>query len=409
MSNASDIYQNPQLARWLDSMEGVPDWPEPQETAAERAGRTTVQHRANQVFGWIGALCPGFALALALAFAGLRGANWLGTSVLGFAHSPISAIMVALLLGLAIRNAIGLPAVYEHGLKFCLRAVLRLGIMLLGLRLSLNEVGEIGRDGLPIILGCIATALVVVTWINRALGLPRRLGSLIAVGTSICGVSAIVATGPAIDAEEDEVSYAVACVTLFGLLALFTYPFLAHAIFGDDVRKVGLFLGTAIHDTAQVAGAGLMYRQQYRAPEALDTATVVKLTRNLCMAGVIPLMAALYHRASGPDARGARPRWHQVVPLFVLGFVALAAVRSLGDVGSRPFGLLTETSWKRLRGDADAVSTWCLTIAMAGVGLGTGLAKLRGLGWKPFCVGLAAAALVGGVSTGLIFLLADRL
>src|SRR5262249_4818219 len=157
-----------------------------------------------------------FALALALAFAGLRGANWLGTSVLGFAHSPISAIMVALLLGLAIRNAIGLPAIYEHGLKFCLRAVLRLGIMLLGLRLSLAAVGEIGLVGLPIILGCIATALVMVTRINRALGLPRRLGSLIAVGTSICGVSAIVATGPAIDAEEDEVSYAVACVTLFG-------------------------------------------------------------------------------------------------------------------------------------------------------------------------------------------------
>src|SRR5689334_6990702 len=86
MSNASDIYQNPQLARWLDSMEGVPDWPEPEETPAERAGRTTVQNRAHQVFGWLGTLLPGFGLALALAFAGLRGATWLGTSVLGFDH-----------------------------------------------------------------------------------------------------------------------------------------------------------------------------------------------------------------------------------------------------------------------------------------------------------------------------------
>ena len=145
----------------------------------------------------------------------------MGTSLLGFSHSPISPIMVALLLGLAIRNAIGLPAVYEGGLKFCLRHVLRLGIMLLGLRLSLAAVGQIGLVGLPIIVGCIATALILVTWINHALGLPRRLGSLIAVGTSICGVSAIVATGPVVDAEEDEVSYAVACVTLFGLLALF--------------------------------------------------------------------------------------------------------------------------------------------------------------------------------------------
>ena len=160
---------------------------------------------------------------------------------------------------------------YEGGLKFCLRQVLRPGIMLLGLRLSLAAVGQIGLVGLPVIVGCIAVG--ARRWSpgsTRALGLPRRLGSLIAVGTSICGVSAIVATGPVIDAEEDEVSYAVACVTLFGLLALFSYPFLAHGLFRGDARLAGLFLGTAIHDTAQVAGAGLMYRQQYGAPEALN-------------------------------------------------------------------------------------------------------------------------------------------
>jgi uncharacterized integral membrane protein (TIGR00698 family) len=313
--------------------------------------------------------------------------------------------MVALLLGLAIRNAVGLPAVYEKGLKFCLRHVLRLGIMLLGLRLSLAAVGKIGMEGLPIIVGCIAAALVLVTWINRALGLPRRLGSLIAVGTSICGVSAIVATGPVVDAEEDEVSYAVACVTLFGLLALFCYPFLAHALFRGDARMAGLFLGTAIHDTAQVAGAGLMYRQQYGAPEALETAAVVKLVRNLFMAGVIPLMALLY-RGGDPDlSRSARPKWHQVVPLFVLGFLALAAVRSLGDLGARPFFVLAPDRWKQFLDGADLTSGWCLATAMAGVGLGTGLTKLRVLGWRPLCVGLAAAALVGGVSFGLITLL----
>ncbi len=404
-TGASDIYHDPQLARWLGSMEGLPDFPEAVETPAERAGRTTLQNQFHQVFGWVGALLPGFVLAAVLAFVGLRGADWLGRSVLGFTHSPISAILVALMLGLVIRNAIGLPAVYEGGLKFCLRYVLRTGIMLLGLRLSLVAVGEIGLVALPIILCCIATALVVVTWINRALGLPRRLGTLIAVGTSICGVSAIVATGPVIEAEEDEVSYAVACVTLFGMLALFVYPFLAHRLFAGDARMAGMFLGTAIHDTAQVAGAGLMYRQQYHAPVALDTAAVVKLVRNVCMAGVIPLMALLYRRNDGESGRGTRPRWHQVVPPFVLGFVALAAVRSLGDLGTRPFQLVDRATWKGVLGDADTLSGWCLATAMAGVGLGTGLAKLRGLGWRPLCVGLAAAALVGGVSTALITLL----
>jgi uncharacterized integral membrane protein (TIGR00698 family) len=406
----SDIYLDPQLARWLGSMEGVPEWPEPSEASVERTSRTTLQNQLHQIFAWLGMLCPGVALAMGLAFIGLRGAHWLGTSLLKSAHHPISPIMVALLLGLAIRNAIGLPAVYEGGLKFCLRHVLRFGIMLLGLRLSLAAVGQIGAVALPIIVGCIATALVLVSWINHALGLPRRLGSLIAVGTSICGVSAIVATAPVVEAEEDEVSYAVACVTLFGMLALFSYPFLAHWLFGGDIRMTGLFLGTAIHDTAQVAGAGLIYRQRYQVPEVLDTATVVKLVRNLFMAGVIPLMAMLYHRRGRGAAAASNtpPNWHQVVPLFVIGFLAMAAIRSLGDLGARPFLVLDRGAWRGFLAGADITSGWCLATAMAGVGLGTGLAKLRVLGWRPLCVGLAASALVGSAGFGLITLLVHR-
>jgi uncharacterized integral membrane protein (TIGR00698 family) len=401
----ADVYSNPQLARFLDSMEGVPDWPQPAETAVERAMRTSWQNEANQVFGWVGALSPGLALATLLSIAGVRASHWVGTTLLGFEHSPISAIMIALVLGLLIRNVVGLPAVYESGLRVCLRHILRFGIMLLGLRLSLPAVAQIGLVALPVIVGCIATALLLVTWITRALGLPRRLGSLIAVGTSICGVSAIVATAPVIEAEDDEVSYAVACVTLFGMLALFSYPWVAYGIFHGNPRLAGLFLGTSIHDTAQVTGAGLIYQQQFRAPEALNTAAVVKLVRNLFMAAVIPLMALLYHRGGGASTRKARPQWHQVVPLFVLGFLAMAAVRSLGDLGSRPLLVLDTARWKSLLGNADTLSSWCLTIAMASVGLGTGLAKLKGLGLKPFCVGLAAAGLTGAASVGLIKLL----
>jgi uncharacterized membrane protein YadS len=186
---------------------------------------------------------------------------------------------------------------------------------------------------------------------------------------------------------------------------LFLYPWIAHFVFQGDPRRVGLFLGTSIHDTAQVAGASLIYQQQFHAPEALNTATVVKLVRNLFMAGVIPLMALLYHRGTDPSARAARPKWHQVVPLFVMGFLALAALRTVGDLGPKPFWLLDPSSWKTVLAQADLVSTWCLTIAMASVGLGTGLAKLRGLGLKPFCVGLAAAALTGAASVAFIKLL----
>ncbi|HEY1381237.1 MAG TPA: putative sulfate exporter family transporter [Gemmataceae bacterium] len=399
----------------LDSMEGVPEWPSPAESKAERTGRGPLAARLHDRFAALGPLLPGVCLALGLAALGGWVAGWLGTSVLGFAKSPISEITVAVILGLVLRNAIGLPAVYEKGLRLCGKEVLRFGIVLIGLRLSLPEVGKLGLAALPVIVGCIAVALVAVTWINRALGLPRRLGSLIAVGTSICGVSAIAATAPVIDAEEDEVSYSVACITLFGLLALFCYPKLANTMFGDDhPERAGLFLGTAIHDTSQVAGAGLMYQEQFTAPKALAAATVTKLTRNVCMAAVIPLVGFLYHRRGEghggvPAERVGRLRLAQAVPLFVVGFVLAAAVASVADVGERPFGVLSKAGWKGFKDTALTASQWCLTVAMAAVGLGTGLSRIRRLGWKSFAVGLAAAVIVGGVSAALITVLGPYL
>src|SRR5947207_2712828 len=159
----------------LDSMEGVPEWPQPAESKAERAGRGPLAARLHDRFAALGPLLPGVCLALGLAAVGGWIAGWLGTSVLGFAKSPVSEITVAVLLGLVLRNAIGLPAVYEKGLRLCGKEVLRFGIILLGLRLSLAAVGQLGLAALPVIVGCIAVALVAVTWINRALGLPRRL------------------------------------------------------------------------------------------------------------------------------------------------------------------------------------------------------------------------------------------
>src|SRR5690606_30102445 len=163
---------------------------------------------------------------------------------------------------------------------------------------------------------------------TRLLGLPRRLGTLIAVGTSICGITAIVATAPVIDADEDETSYAVATIALFGMVALFAYPFLAHALFGD-ASAAGMFLGTAIHDTPRAAGAGPAYEQQCGSRAALATAVVTKLARNLCMIGVIPLMGMLYQRRGGADSEaGNAPfAFGRLVPVFILGFLAMTVLR----------------------------------------------------------------------------------
>ncbi|NIV40267.1 MAG: putative sulfate exporter family transporter, partial [Anaerolineae bacterium] len=145
--------------------------------------------------------------------------------------------------------------------------------------------------GIPIVIVCFLSSLLITTRIGRWLELPERLTALIAVGTSICGVSAIVATGPSIHADDEEVAYAVAVITVFGLAATISYPYIAHAVFSGDALQAGLFLGTAVHDTSQVVGAAKVYVDAFSAPLALDVATVTKLVRNLLMALAIPYLA----------------------------------------------------------------------------------------------------------------------
>ncbi len=326
--------------------------------------------------------------------------------MLGFEKSPISAILLAILLGLVIRNTLGVPDVYESGLRFCVKKILRIGIALLGIRLSLLAAGKIGLVALPVVLACIIAAMILVRWLTRWFGLPPRLGSLIGVGTAICGVSAIVATAPSIDAEDDEISYAVATVTLFGMVALFVYPFLAPWMFDNDMTMTGLFLGTAIHDTSQVAGAGLMVQQQMDAPDALNTAVITKLVRNVCMVWVIPLMAILHHRAAPGGATGGEgsarrdtPKWTSMVPLFVLGFVGMTIVRTAGDM------IFDGDTWPTLVAQITSAANVCLMLAMAAVGLGTSIKRIINLGYKPFALGLCAALLVGVVSYVLVSLL----
>jgi uncharacterized integral membrane protein (TIGR00698 family) len=234
----------------------------------------------------------GFLLALVLAAAGELLASSLAPA-LGLQPGSISGIMMAILLGILVNNLFTLPAAVRPGIRFSVVRVLRLGIVLLGIRLSIVEAGAIGLNSMPIIVGTVLAALAIVTYVSRRVGLGDRLGTLIAVGTSICGASAIVATAPAIGARDDETAYAVACITLFGVAAMLVYPFTAHWLFGMDSFRSGMFIGTAVHETAQVAGAGLVYQQYFGDQAVLDVATVTKLVRNLSMLLVIPLMAVV--------------------------------------------------------------------------------------------------------------------
>ena len=354
------------------------------------------------------ALLPGIAAAVIVMVAGFWLADIIGRAILTAqgltaTSSPVSGVPVAIVLGLVLRNVLPLPAVLNPGLKFCVTTVLRLGIVLVGIRLSAFDIARLGLGGLPVVLAAVATGLIFVTWFNRWLGLPPRLGTLIAAGTSICGVTAIVSTAPAIEADEREVAYAVANVVAFGLFGMLAYPYLAHLLL-ERSETVGLFLGTAIHDTSQVVGAALTYRQMYADDVVLRVATVTKLTRNLCLAGVIPLLTWMHFRElRGSPGGRQQPNWKTLLPAFILGFVAMAVVRTFGDLmlqsGRQAYGVWDAAAWTHLTnlvGDFWAGRV-LLGTAMAAVGLNTSFSVFKGVGVKPFAVGFAGALVVGAV------------
>ncbi|MEZ5420948.1 MAG: putative sulfate exporter family transporter [Vicinamibacterales bacterium] len=356
----------------------------------------------TSVLAWL----PGAAAAVAVMLAGFSLADLLGHWMLSArgltGASPISGVPVAIVLGLGLRNLLPLPPALGPGLKFCTTTLLRLGIVLVGIKLSVVEMARLGVAGVPVVLVAITTGLLFVTWFNRVLGLPPRLGTLIAAGTSICGVTAIVSTAPAIDADEREVAYAVANVVAFGLFGMLAYPYLAHALLPGSAA-IGLFLGTAVHDTSQVVGAALTYRQIYADDAVLRVATVTKLTRNLFLAAVFPLLTWLHaRRRPTGDGAGAAVSWRALVPAFVLGFVGMAVVRSLADAmlgrGGLALGVWDAGGWRAVTsfiGDT-AGARWLLGTAMAAVGLNTNFAAFKGVGLRPFVVGMAGALVVGG-------------
>ena len=349
-------------------------------------------------------LLPGLIVAIVLAWFSVWLSKFIGITLLGFDKTPVSSVMLAIFLGLILGAIIPMPKVLKPGLSFSVKKILRLGIILLGIRLTIFDVFRLGVYGIPIVVTCIIGALFFTTRINKWLNLPERLGALIAAGTSICGVSAIVATGPAIDAEEEEVAYAVAVITIFGLFATLVYPYLANVIFAGNALKVGLFLGTSIHDTSQVVGAAKVYADVFSAPLALDVATVTKLVRNVFMAAVIPFMAYYYARKVRDQGEFAGKRTNplKLLPLFVLGFLAMATLRSIGDAmikaGGEAFGLWDAETWHAIYTTLKTWAGYLLVVALAAVGLSTNFRSFKGLGFKPFFVGLAAAMIVGIVS-----------
>lgn len=364
-------------------------------------------------------IIPGVMICFVLTLLGIYLADLLGSLFMKLrvlpsgSASPISGIFISILLGIIIRNTIGLHEMFLAGVKFSLIYALRFGIVLLGLRLSIFEALRLGVWGLPLIIICISSGLMITLYFTKKLGQSNRLGTLIATGTGICGVTAIMAISPVVKAKDNEISYAVANITIFGLIGMLFYPYMAHIFFADDPIKIGLFLGTAIHDTAQVTGAALIFSQMYDLDKVVDVATVTKLTRNLFMIAVIPIVSYLFYKHADKGKEGKQlPKWYKLIPGFVIGFILLALLRTLGDVTithtELAFGFLQPTTWENLYDSVSHIgSTYLLGFAMAGVGLSTNFKMFKGLGFKPFYIGLIAAVTVGIVSVTLISLFGD--
>ncbi|WP_432354179.1 YeiH family protein [Sporosarcina sp. A2] len=371
---------------------------------------------ANRIRRLVVRVMPGILLCLLVTLVGIYAADVIGKLIVALnllpegSASPVSGIFVAIIIGIIIRNTVGLHIVFMEGVAYSVKYALRAGIILLGLRLSLTEALKLGAWGLPLIIACISSGLLVTLYFTKKMNQSNRLGTLIACGTGICGVTAIMAVSPVVKAKDDEISYAVANITIFGLVGMLLYPYLANIFFAGDPIKIGLFLGTAIHDTAQVTGSALIYSQMYDMQKVVDVATVTKLTRNLFIIAVIPLISYFFFKGAGSKEDGTEysiPKWYKLIPVFVIGFLALALVRTIGDwtvaKSGSAFGFLTLSTWEGFYNSWSSFgSKYMLGLAMAGVGLSTNFKVFKGLGIKPFYIGLIAAVSVGLVSLVLI-------
>ena len=332
---------------------------------------------------------PGIILAFVLYSLSQGFNNIIGIELLGYNKSPISTAMIAILIGIFFGNFFKVRESFQKGLDFTRENILKLGIIFLGIQLKPFEFLEFGKIAIPLILICIVSVLIAIKLLIKKLKIPTRMAYLISIGSTVCGTTAIMATAPVIKANKSEVSYAIANITLFGILSMLLYPYFANFYFDGNSLFAGLFLGTAIHETSQVAAAGLIYDQQFGSPETLNIATVTKLIRNTFLIIMIPLFAYLYNRGSTKEKNYSIIK---IFPYFVLGFVGMIILRNVGD---QIFVTNNNYIWNETINFIKFFSKVFLTMAMAAIGLSTNLKDIRNMGYKPFAVGFIAMLTVG--------------
>jgi len=332
-------------------------------------------------------LVPGLLLLAAVGFAG----KWIEQSIsrYGKAHHlampNIEYVLWAILIGLVLSNTAGVPRIFQAGVatyEFWLKA----GIVLLGTRFLLGDLLKFGGVSIVLVAIEIALALALMHLLGRIFKLPPKLASLLAVGSSICGVSAIIAAQGAIDADEEDSSLAIAAILALGALSLFTFPAIGHLLHLSD-HAYGLWAGLAVDNTAEATAAGALYSDA-----AGKIAVLAKTTRNATIGFVVLGYALYWATRGGRGVKGSKAAFlWQKFPKFVLGFLLISVLASLAFF-TRP--QLTTLG---------NLSRWFFLLTFAGVGLRTNLRELGKQGWRPFVVGATGEIVIAVLTLGLVF------
>lgn len=322
----------------------------------------------------VGRLLPGLSIVAAIAILATVLQRLPGLSML-------SPLMFAVLVGMALSHLCRLPARCQPGTGFAGRAVLRFAIVLLGFQLSTTQILAIGFDGIAIVACVVAITFVAMVGMGSLLGVDARLAALLAAGTSICGASAVAAMSTVNRASEEDVTYAMAGVTVFGTVLMFLLPVAGHAL-GLDQRAFGLWAGASVHEVAQVTGAAFQYGDV-----AGETGIIVKLTRVVMLAPLVVVVGLWLHHRRTPTAEESRS---PAFPLFVLGFIAAAALNS-------HFPMAPD-----VRAGVMNVTTFLMSMALAALGLQSHAGRLRAKGLRPLALAALGTALVVGLSLGLL-------
>lgn len=334
-------------------------------------------------------LWRGVAFALAVAVPA-----WLLGKQFEVVGGPVFAILIGMALALVVPGEKGEPL--QAGVKFTSKKVLQWAVILLGFGLNLSQIARVGATSLPIILSTIATSLVVAFVLCRALKIPGKIATLVGVGSSICGGSAIAATAPVIDADDEEIAQAISVIFLFNVIAALVFPTLG-GVLGLTNEGFGLFAGTAVNDTSSVTAAAAAWDGMHPGANTLDAATIVKLTRTLA---IIPITLALAlwqlrlarrAAAAGEGSGEAAGTFdlRRIFPFFIVFFVLASVVTTVFSLPAEVTAPIKE------------LSKFLIVMAMAAIGFNTNVVKLVRTGGKPILMGFACWVAIACVSLGM--------